>query len=746
MKLLITIVLFYFSAFSYGQSFKGIILDQDTKFPIPNVEVYFIDFKTSAITDETGSFEFNFNKANKIRIILSLIGYDSMDEVIDFEVSAKKTFYLVKSHTNLEEVVVSGFLGKLQGDNTANVTHKKLDELQQTLPLTLMEAVSEIPGVNQTTTGGGIGKPVIRGLSGNRIVTYAQGIRIENQQWGDEHGLGVGDVGIESVEVIKGPASLLYGSDAIGGVLYFIDERYASQNTIEGFFETKFLSNTLGSISNGGIKLNKGKLKLNVFGSFSSQADYQTPNFERVFNTRFDEKNIKASLGFNTKNLISNIRYSFLQNNFGIIEDAVFSKSTDRDFILPLQSINNQNFSFENTLFTGKSKVNLTLGYTSNYRKEFEDEIDHQALGLKLNTLSYNLKWHSPTLYKKIDFIIGSQGMHQTNLNNGEEVLIPDATTIDLGAFMLTNLNFNKLKLQGGVRVDYRDISTEEMHIEHHDEEEGEEEEEEEMIIPAFNGSFKGVTFSGGGVYNIKKIKLRANVSSGFRAPNTTELLSNGVHHGTNRYIKGDDNLMNENATQIDFSFKYQTEHFEFAINPFYNSIQNYVFLAPTAEVIEGSSVFQYVQTNSFLYGGEVGFHYHPHKIHWLHLESNLSSVFAEDRLGNALPLIPQTKLSSTVKSEFSSEGKVQIKSVFVQHIYKFNQDRIGDFETSSVDYSLINLGMTLEIKTKKNPIIITTSIKNVLNVSYIDHLSQLKALNIPNQGISFNLGLKLKF
>ena len=98
-------------------------------------------------------------------------------------------------------------------------------------------------------------------------------------------------------------------------------------------------------------------------------------------------------------------------------------------------------------MFTGKSKVNLTLGYTSNYRKEFEDEIDHHALGLKLNTLSYNLKWHSPTLYQKLDFIIGSQGMHQTNLNDGEEVLIPNATTLDFGAFMLANLNLNKIKV-----------------------------------------------------------------------------------------------------------------------------------------------------------------------------------------------------------------------------------------------------------------------------------------------------------
>ena len=155
MKTIISIILFLSSTMSFAQSFKGVVFDNDTKLPITKVEVYFIDFKTSVITDETGSFEFNYNKTNKTRVILSLIGYDSKDEIIDFESSNEKIFYLVKSHTNLEEVIVSGFLGKLQSDNITNVEHKKIIELQQTLPLTLMEAVSEIPGVNQTTTGGG---------------------------------------------------------------------------------------------------------------------------------------------------------------------------------------------------------------------------------------------------------------------------------------------------------------------------------------------------------------------------------------------------------------------------------------------------------------------------------------------------------------------------------------------------------------------------------------------------------------
>lgn len=729
--ILIIISSFWFTT-SYSQSFTGTVLDKKDKKPILYAQVYFVDLKTGTTTDENGIFKIeHFNQKN-IHIQITFVGYKLIDEIVNIDTTKEKTFYLEQGHFELEEVVVSVPTGRLQGENIVSVEHKKINELQQTAPLTLAEAISNIPGVEQNTTGAGIGKPVIRGLSGNRIVTYAQGIRIENQQWGDEHGLGIGELGIESVEVIKGPASLLYGSDALGGVLYFIDERYARHNTIEGFAQTKFLSNTLGTINNIGIKIHKRNLKFNLFGAYSSQADYQIPSFDRVFNTRFDEKNIKSSFGFNTKNWISNIRYSYLQNNYGIVEDATFTNSTQRKFILPFQTIDNHILSFENIVFTGNSKLNLTLGHINNYRKEFEEDSNNQALGLKLNTFTYNLKWYSPTYKDRFDFIVGSQGMAQTNKNNGEEILIPDAKTTDFGAFVLANLDFDKLQLQGGIRADYRQIDTKQM-------------ETDDSSFPSFDNSYNGITFSSGAVYTLKKTKFRTNISSGFRAPNTSELLSDGVHEGTNRYEKGNTNLNNENAIQIDFSFDYQDEHFSFSVNPFYNAIQNYIFLSPTETVIDNSPVFEYLQTNTFLYGGELGFHYHPHKIHWLHLESNLSTVIAEDENKNALPLIPQTKINSTISAEISNKGKVHLKTVFVQHIYKFKQNRTGLFETTTNDYNLINIGLNIKITTNNNPIEITTGIKNLLNTKYIDHLSRFKKLEIPNQGINFYIGIKLK-
>ena len=714
--------------FINAQKFKGTVLDGITKQPVAFAEIYFPEIKTGTTTNEEGVFIIEHFKKDKIHIQISFIGYEIIDETLDITIVSQKMFYLKESHYNLDEIVVAAPTGKLQKESVVSVEHLKMKTLQQTSPTTLAEAISNIPGVEQNTTGTGIGKPIIRGLSGNRIVTYAQGIRIENQQWGDEHGIGIGQIGIESVEVIKGPASLLYGSDALGGVLYFIDERYTKHNSYEAFVETKFLSNSLGSINNIGFKIHKEKFKFNLFGSYSSQADYKIPNSKRVFNTRFDEKNIKTSFGFNKQNWITNIRYSFLQNNFGITEDAIYSDSNNRSFLLPFQTINNHNLSFENTFFIKNSTLKAVLGYTNNYRREFEKDQNKQALGMFLNTGTYNIKWNTPVFKKYYSFILGSQGMLQNNKNNGEEILIPDAKTKDFGVFGLANIELEKIQFQTGIRLDYRSIDT-----------------KTTQNILAYNNSYQGITFSGGAVYKKENTKFRANISSGFRAPNTSELLSNGVHEGTNRYEKGNPNLTNEKATQIDFSLDYKSEHFQFSINPFYNYIQNYIFLAPTNIELEGNPVFTYLQKDAFLYGGELGIHYHPHQIHWLHIESDFSTVFAEDTNNNALPLIPQTKLNTTFSVELSSKKKVSIKYIYLQHIYKFKQNRVGVFETATNDYNLINIGLNAEIQTTNNPIKISTGLKNVLNIEYIDHLSRFKSLSIPNQGINFYINLKIE-
>ncbi len=720
------VFVFIFSAsLLQAQTFSGKVLDKSNDAPLGFVDIYFPEFEEGTMTNEEGIFSTDHVGQQKIRIQISFIGYKTMDTLVAVS-KELPVFLLEPSQFELKEVVISASTGKLQGENVVSITHQKMKTLQRLAPLTLAETISNIAGVEQNTTGNGIGKPIIRGLSGNRIVTYAQGIRIENQQWGDEHGLGVGEVGIGAVEVIKGPASLLYGSDALGGVIYFVDAPYAKHNTYEVSGQTKFLSNSLTTINDVGLKIHKNKLKFNLFGAYSSSADYRIANGKAVDNTRFDERNIKGALGFNTDKWIANIRYSFLQNHFGITEDASYIQKKERNFVLPFQIINNHSLSFENNFFLNDARLTAVLGYTSNYRREFEDNTTDQALGLILNTLSYNLKWNSKKYNDFFSFVVGTQGMKQTNENNGEEVLIPDATTKDIGILGLMNFDFSQAHFQTGIRFDNRAIAT-----------------QKTGQIDAFQKDFQGVTFSGGGIYKMDKIQLRANVSSGFRAPNTSELLSDGVHEGTNRYEKGNQNLDNEQATQVDFAFDYRSKHFAFSMNPFYNYINNYIFLAPTNQSIDGNPVFVYLQSNAFLYGGEMGVHYHPHQFHWLHLASTFSTVLAEKTNKDPLPLIPQTKISTMVSADFKKGEKVKLSNIYIQNIYKFKQSRIGTFETESDAYTLFNFGASLEVATSKQPLLISFGVKNLLNADYVDHLSRFKKLGISNPGINFYVGAK---
>jgi iron complex outermembrane receptor protein len=386
-----------------------------------------LELETGTTTNDQGKFEILHYPKKNIHIQLSNTGYKPLNVAVNLSVSESMLFELEPSHIDLDEVMLSIPGGKLKGEQTVSITPASIKQLQQSGEVSLAQVLNNISGVDQLSTGSGIGKPIIRGLSGNRIVTYSQGIRVENQQWGAEHGLGLGTIGIEGIEVIKGPASLLYGSDAIGGVLYFVDERYAKHDEVAGYFSEQVFGNTSGASTQMGVKVHKGSSKVNAFGSIANHGDYKVPSGKRISNSQFNEKNLKLAYGLNKGLWISNIRYSFLENNFGITDSAEYHNERQALDILPSQLIRNNALSVENTVFTGASKVNLVLGLNTNDRKEFEDAAGEPALAMKLNTFTYNLKWFSSKQNKSLYYVLGSQGMSQKKVNSGEELLIPDA-------------------------------------------------------------------------------------------------------------------------------------------------------------------------------------------------------------------------------------------------------------------------------------------------------------------------------
>ncbi len=708
----------------------GVISDADNK-PIFGANISIPEIHKETISDENGNYVFTNLPNGNYKVVVSFIGYATQTTTIIFSGNEQQfSATLEESSQHMDEVIVSTAFNKMQSQNVMKVEHLTMKSLRQTGASTLIEGLATIPGVSQISTGTSIGKPVIRGLSGNRVLVYTQGVRLENQQFGEEHGLGLNDSGVESIEVIKGPASLLYGSDALGGVLYFNPEKFAKTNDFQADYGQKFFSNTHGSSSSLGVKASSEHFKFLVRGKYDTHSDYKTADTARVTNTRYNETDFKTALGYSNAKISSVLRYNFNKLNLGIPEEGIAEQTTNRNPDYPRQGVSSHIVSLNNTVYFKKSKLDANFGYISNDRSEFEDN-PTAILNMKLKTFNYDAKYYLPTI-GKIESIFGVQGMHQTNTNFGEEQLIPNAVTNDLGVFGTMNYEWNKNTVQAGLRFDSRNINSEANGI-----------IGEEGYFTPLNKSFNSFNASFGYKNNsFQNLIFRLNVASGFRAPNLAELTSNGVHEGSNRYEIGNSELKNEQNIQIDLNIEYTSSHFELFANGFYNHINNYIFISPNGTVIDNNDVYDYVQTNAQLFGGEAGIHFHPHPLDWLHITSSFESVTGKKQDGDYLPLIPANKWNSTLKTEFGATDwlKESFASFTVEHV--LHQNNIGTFETKTNDYTLLNFALGGKIKFTKVAMDVNCNINNLLNRNYISHLSRLKTDGIPNMGRNVVFGV----
>jgi len=758
MKNFFSILFIGLSFVVYGQqTISGTIVNTQNE-SLFGVEVFVEELQKGTSTDQNGYFELNNLPNNTIKLTIVFMGYKTQIKTIEVnETATNLTFVLEESVFKMDEVIISTPFNKLQSENVMKVEKATITQLQNKGIVTLSEGISIIPGVSTISTGTGIGKPVIRGLRGNRVLVYNQGLRLENQQFGDEHGLGVDASSIESVEVIKGPASLLYGSDALGGILYFNPVKFAPINSFNFSGGQTFYSNTQGSNTLFSLKQSYSKWKFLVNGSHNTHSDYETANGDRVTNTRFNETNFNTAVGYNSDHISSIVRFLYNRSIIGIPEE-IGAQSTSKSKMFPYQDLTTKMLSLSNSFFLNNSKITSVFGYTENKRNEFEehhhsedeehDEDGHQeeehhegesidaALQLKLDTYSYDVKWHLPKS-ENIEAVVGVQGIHQKNKNFGEEILVPDATINDFGVFVTAMYQFDINSIQGGIRFDTRNIATELHEIQHDD---------EIHIFEAIDKSFDNISASlGYKTLLLKKITSRINLASGFKAPNLAELTSNGVHHGSNRFELGNKALKQEQNYQSDISFEYKTDHFELVANGFYNYINDYIFITPTGELEDNFDVYTYVQDNAKLYGGEFGLHLHPHPLDWLHLNSNFEMVVGKQDTGDYLPLIPANRLTNTIRVEFNNTNTLQKGFVAISFENTFKQTNLSAFETKSDAYNLLNIGVGGTIKLKTIDLDVNFNMKNVFNKSYISHLSRLKANDITNIGRNFITSIKLK-
>lgn len=699
------------------------------------------DVSLGASTSVDGVYILENLPVGEQTISFTYVGANTIDKRII--VIANETVTLdinLTSNVSLQEVVVSVPGSKLQKDLVVNVEKQQLSKIYQATSTTLAESITNLNGVSQNGTGTSIGKPVIRGLTSNRVVTYAQGTRIENQQWGAEHGLGVSSTGVKSVEVIKGPASLLYGSDAIGGVLYFVDEGFTNKK-VEGVVETGYFTNARTTQNRAGVKTGFGDFRINLYGGYTSAGDYRVPddadfNGERAFNTRFDEKTAKLTLGLVKENYTSKLTYSYLNNFFGIPADQPFVDEFTRDFVLPFQDVSQHNLAFENNFNIRGAKVGITLGYAVNDRQEFNEIESNPDLHLFLNVLSYNVKVSDFINTEKFDLTLGAQGLFQDNENKGTVFLIPDGKGSENGVFGLFNYKASdKLRFQSGLRFDTKNIQAESVEI------------DGVTNFADFDETYNTLNYSLGAKYDTGDFSFRFNIASGYRAPNVSELLSNGEHGGVGRIEVGDQNLDSESATQFDFAINYEKNGLKIIVNPFFNTIKDYIFITPTGDRGEDDlPIFAYLQEDATLYGGEFNLNYQPLNIPKLTFQTGAAFTYGDNSNGEPLPFIPPVNFNSRVSYDFNVGKHVKLNSAYIQMLNYLEQNRIAQEELPNDAYTLINLGFNASYKRFD----FNFAVKNIFNKIYTDHLSRLKTLfddvAIPNPGSDVVFNLKYSF
>ena len=621
----------------------------------------------------------------------------------------------------LDEVVLTLPFGQTLGKSVLKVDKLNFNDINPIIKQYISNSISKLPGVSIISTGAGIGKPSIRGLSFNRVVVLNQGMRLENQQWGEEHGLALSSSGVNSVEVVKGPLYVLYGSDAMGGVLYIEPEKYLTSDDLEIDYTGIYNSNYNGFSNNLGLKGSSENFSYMLRADIKDNGNYSSPDSE-IENSWFKQNDFKAGVAYQTEKFQSDFRISMSDIEVGIphMEEGHDDHEEEDNY----QEIKHTTLSWKNTFDMGNDHtLDITLGRQLNERKEFggHEEEGHEEgeaeLEMELETTSIDIKLTMPQS-DDLNLIIGTSLLNQENKNFGHETLIPDAEKKDFGLFALGQFDINETsQALIGVRYDNRSISSESGSNDYSN----------------FNGSL-------GFKKDFGNSTLRMNLSSGFRAPDLIELYADGSHHGSFQYKKGNTNLVAEESLQTDLSYQINNNNSIVSFDLFYNDISDYIYLNPSSMFEDGLKVYDYMQQDAKLYGGEIHLNKNT-SIDWLSYYTSVEYVFAESMDGEALPFISPLTLNQVFNIDFGNNYSVEI-----DFIAKAKQSRVSMFEEETDGYSLLNLSGNFKTEFMNNDLNLFWRISNVFDKEYYDHLSRLKTAGIHEMGRNISVGLKCNF
>lgn len=726
------------SVFASGQNeLSGIVKDQNNSI-LAGATVFLPEIQKGTVTNDHGTYRLTGLPAGKFKVQFSFVGYKTHIETIQ---SSGYPLYLEISLDlaviDAEEIVISGGYHSSQHENAVKIELLKINPITLTNTPNFTEMLSRVPGLDMISKGSGVSKPVIRGLSMDDILVLNNNVRLENYQYSQHHPLGIDEFGIGNVEIIKGPASLLYGSDAIGGVINFIRENPAPTGTITGDYHLQLFSNSLGFQNNLGIKGTEGNYFWGIRAGQKSHSDYLQGGGEFLPNTRFNGGSIKLMTGYTAKRGTFRLFYDYNDQKQGLAEEDAIEEITERGRKSEIwyQHFRNHMVSSQNRLYLDHARVDLDAAYQQTDLAHFTGK-DTIGIEMRLSTVTYEARL-SLTPRENTEVIFGAQGLNQENrnLNTREEILLPDAITYNYAGMLLLQHHFaGKIMAQAGLRYDHKWISTQAV---------GEQDDPE--YRPSLDKDYGSFSGSIGATWNIsEELLFRGNFAAAYRTPNLAELTSNGLHEL--RYELGNPDLAPQHAYEADLSMHYHSDHITFDLAGFHNRIRNYIILSPTPDsTVAGDRIYRFSQADAALFGGEAGIHIHPQPVEWLHLETTLSTVTGKKDNGEYLPFIPSGKWRLEVMADRKSLGFMKDVYVKISSQVAFDQNRPAPDEANTGGYALFDMGVGGQVQAARQRISIGFSINNILDRKYADHLSTLKEVNGFNPGRNFTLYLMVR-
>lgn len=764
---------------------SGKVTDEATGQVLQGATIYITETKKGIVTNDKGQFQIQLAAGNYI-IEVSYIGYTINTKNIT--VSNNLELNVALNHTAVEStnVTVTSFLRATSSRRTPTpINIIKKEDLLKGSGTNLIDALSNTPGVSQLSTGPAISKPIIRGLGYNRVMVLNDGVKQEGQQWGDEHGIEIDEYNVSRIEVLKVPASIIYGSEALSGVINIVSNVPVAEGAIRGNVFSNYQSNNKLQGYHFDLAGNNKGFVWGVNASSKRASDYQNKYDGYVYNSKFNELDGGAYAGiekdwgyshffvsqFNQKlGMIEGARD--FQGNFtkdqavhGFVKDEVIQvPTTNADFTgsdpaIPYQHIIHTKYTLDNNIKWGEGRLKANVAYQRNERMEYGNALqpNEKSLYFDLGTLNYSFQYLLPEK-NNWKHTIGVNGMQQENKNKGAEVLIPEYKTNELGLFFFTQKRISELTMSGGARIDKKGVEF------------NNAQGLQSKDFGDIAGSF-GMTYEAN-----KEWVFKFNVARGYRAPNMSELGSNGAHEGTNRYEYGNPNLKSEKSLQFDLGTEWSNEHVSFTGNVFYNMVSGYIYYQKLINALGSDSIinkdgqkffaFAYEQQNANLYGAECNLDFHPHPLDGLHIENTLSYVrgtfnHAVDNSNN-LPTIPPFRWLTEIKYEFGdakTNNKNNYISLQLDNVSSQNNPFTGyHTETETPGYTLVNVGMGTHIKHNgKQVCSLTLVAQNLGDVAYQNHLSRLKytdqnmstgRMGVYNMGrnFSFKLNVPLQF